>query len=248
MKLKVSILLLLLFAAFACSDDEAAKPSYEDVQLSTIDSDYEITIPTGWFDEGAHTYAQVARNYLQIENDFADFLPPLIPGTATRTRKFIHPTNAESVFSESRYPVLYTWTREDTHTEMAYQVSTQGDAYVFATFVRRGDAWLLHTHAIEKKDQSSGFMNIYAIDDEGEESEYFTYSWSKHDNIREMMYDDGFVRIESTYDLTTKGGSIESFMSSNPAPNIIYHIDWEADGSGAWKSYQNGNQTGSGSW
>lgn len=244
MKLKASIALLLLFGVLACSD-ENPKPNYENVQLSTIDADYDITIPQVWFNEGTLYYVNVARNYLQVANDYADYLPPAVPATAVKSRKAIQATNAGTVFSGSKDPLVYTWTNEDTHTDVAYQISTKGDSYLFATFVKEGDAWLLETFAMEKKGTSSGYMNIYYIHDAGEEESYYTYTWSQHENIREMTYSDGPSSIHSVYNITEKNGATESRFNGSSELTIV-HIDWEADGSGTYYVTRNGVQTESG--
>lgn len=238
---------LLLFAvaifAFSCSKDDDAEPSLEKATLSFGESEV-ITAPTAMM-QSNDPYAQMAAGWIGLANAQIAFTQ--VPDGATKlTTGKITASNGRSQ-ADGDY-VVYTWTDEQTGYTVAYQVSESADSYAFEVFLMLPDQteYLKLLHAEEKKDRSSGFMNVYSIYGDDPSVIEFQYQWTRNGDDFQMTVKspDGFLDITLDINLKTKAGSVVSKTYGVKD----FEMTWDSEGNGTWTSYDEEGKPTTGSW
>lgn len=252
--MKISKLLLLVVAAlaFACSSDDD-KPGLEKQTLSFAANQEVITAPAG-LQASEDEQAQTALYWIQNANSMSQFLSYMqVPAGAAKSNDRITASNGR--VNASGDVVVYIWSDPNGDGDVAYQISETSDSYVFEVFLRIADVqpdWTLFFHAEEKKDRSSGFMNVYdAIMSDDPTVILFAYNWTRSGDLFTLIFSAPDEDPEFNYSVTlvinekTKAGSV-TYKTDNVKD---FEMTWDAAGNGTWIYYdEEGGIDQEGSW
>jgi hypothetical protein len=103
--------------------------------------------------------------------------------------------------------------------------------------------------AVQRSDQSNGHVYLYRTGTQQISIEWVWYVLETNDyKYVKQLYDDPTEKIEFTI-MEDKSGKMERFVPSSKG-GLVYdlRITWNADGTGAWWTYNEGVQTGYGTW
>lgn len=244
--MKITKLLLLLVAAlaFACSDDDDDQSSLENQTLSFASNEQVIAAPTA-MQSSENQEAQTALYWIENANAMSLYLSYMqVPSGATKSNDRITASNGR--VNASGDVVVYTWASDDM--AIAYQISETSDSYVFEVFIKITDIqpeWTKYFHAEEKKDRSSGFMNIYdAIDSDDPSVILLSYTWSRSGDMFTFTFSSPDENPEYEYSVTmvinekTKAGSI----TYKTGGEKDFEMTWDAAGNGTYIYYDDKGQ------
>jgi hypothetical protein len=251
MKMTKFLLLAVAFFAFSCSsDDEEASSSLEKQTLSLTESNTVVVAPAA-MQTSEDTYAQQAVGYIQMVNQMSSYLAYMkVPDGAAKTSTRI--TAANGRVDATGDVVVYTWSDAQSGYSVAYQISETSDSYAFEIFITQPGqtGWLKYFHAEEKKDRSSGFMNIYDVfgfHSDDTSVILLNYKWGRSGDIFTFTLTDntGDFKFVLNINEKTKAGDVVYYLGGVKA----YEMEWNAQGNGSWVWYdQEGNIEDSGTW
>ena len=248
--IKGTFCLLAMSVAISCSKDDGGEPKVDLTKVSlsifqgpalpalpinvTGSNDPYATQAGQYFDFINNTLAGHAENLKQVDEE-RSYLAPLEPANGTAT-------------TGSNY-LLY-FGKDTSFNNIAYQVRDGGSIFTFeylVNYVGTPD-WLRQFYGEEAEDQSSGKLTNTDISPENR-GIIETYEWTRngddlalnHDN--HVNFQDSF-QLEITINTSTRAGSVSYFIDYVRKQDIA----WDANGSGTWKTYENGAISASGSW
>ncbi len=249
----VAILAAGITVLSACSKDEensikpSDEPALEEVSLSLAgDATSEIIeIPEG-LASSSDSIAQVAISSIQtvnqITNYFSVFTPP---ANAEKSNSPIISANGRAKATNKEY-LVYTWVIGQ-HS-IAYQLSSEGDKYVWEIFMKNGDEdYKKYVYTEESKTVKKGFMKVYDISGFiAEDGVLAEYTWDKNsDGVFFVTASLPFAEL--AYHITLNAdhsGNVKYYLGGE----IYYHIIWTGQGSGNWMWYSEGEVVSEGVW
>ncbi len=247
-------LLILIFGTSlmvgACSkeDEGEVKPEgtdLEEVSLSLAEESVNnaIEVPQG-MSSSDNEYAQMAVGYVNMVNTvgsyFTYFKPP---AGAEQSNQPISPSNARMGAANKEY-LVYKWTHQDI--TVAYQLSDEGDKYVWEIFWKQGDeGFKKYVYAEENKTAKQGMMKVYNIF-EGKNEELYIFSWDKKENGALVM----------TGSFPAGGFSYTVSVNPDASGDVVYYesdkklyaMTWTSKGDGTWTAYEDGKKSFEGTW
>lgn len=237
----------LIFSACSNEDEGAVDPqteSLEEVTLSfSAESESAIEVPAS-MSSSNNQYAQMAVGYVNMVNQigvYTSFFTP--PSNAEKSSQPISTSNARTSASQKEY-LVYKWSYEGY--SVAYQLSDDGDNYVWEIFWKEGDGeYKNYIYAEESKTKKKGSMKIYDIF-QGSGDVLYLYAWEKFDSgaftLTSAFPSDGFSYTVNVN--ADASGSVEYIVDDEK----MYAMTWTSQGSGTWTSYSNGKVAQEGSW
>ena len=222
-----------------CSSDEenpvtpTPKPEPPDFALK------EVTLPEKMVNS-TDTMAQQAISIIESAMSFE--------GTGC---VFAPPTGAE-VLAENQTAWEYSWQESNLTKRLAIiLISGQYKWQQFFTGTADNnsyDSWRF-MDAAQKTDQTIGHVYLYKPVTMQIAQEW---SWHTLDNnnyvFKRQSYVEPISKVEITC-ATDKSGGIESYKPGTTGA-LVYDlvVDWNADGSGSWRTFQNGMTLANGTW
>lgn len=246
--------LMMIFGASlmvgACSKEdegivEPQSQNLEEVSLSlAAESEAQtINIPDG-MSSSDDPYAQIAVGYVtmvnQIGSYFSFFTPP---ANAEKSSQPITASNARTATSNKEY-LIYKWTHQDL--TVAYQLSDEGDKYVWEIFWKEGNGdFKKYLYAEESKTAKKGLMKVYNIF-EGKDEVLYLFSWDKKENGALSMT--GSFPTENFYYTVNVNPDASGDVAYVINNKKVYTMTWTSKGDGTWASYDNGEKSLEGTW
>lgn len=243
MNLRLLPLVALMAIMISCSKDDDATPTVENAKFSFADQEEVITIPEALM-ESEDMYANSVASAVMQANALSQSMLQLLtpPEGATKSTTEIVAVNGR-VARTAGSVVVYTWS--DGQNSIAYQVKDLSDSYVFELFFTLDGEWVKYFEASEKKDKSAGHMIIYDFFSE-ESSILGRWDWTRSGDTFNFTFTDlTYTKWELTINTKTQAGSIKSYWGitsegGTTTWELSSEITWEADGSGTWKEYSDG--------
>ncbi len=160
---KVFFLILFLALVISCSKKSDPAPSLSSASISFGKAGQIVTAPSALV-SSQDTHALEAYGDLTEVNSLINYTAAFtVPSGATKTTTPIVGVNVGGrVASTQQDYLVYIWS-DPTYGSVAYQISETTDRYTFELFYKATGTtvWVRYLDAEEKKDKSSGFMNIY---------------------------------------------------------------------------------------
>ena len=236
----------------SCSkDDEAVQPTTDDsqdlkeVQLSlTDDAELSTVAVPEAMQQSDDSYAKMATQYVSAVNQIESFTSYFKPPTgATQSSEPITSSNARMMASKKAY-LVYTWTTGNT--TIAYQLSEEGDNYVWEIFWKEGDGdYLKYVHAEESKTVKKGFMEVYNIFQSTDDILY-KYEWEKLESgTLTLTSTVPQANLVYTVSVNSDGSGSVKYISQE---KLLYKMEWTREGNGTWAYYSDGEEIDNGSW
>jgi hypothetical protein len=247
--LRSATLIALMAVSFSCSDDDKEpQPNIEDAALSLAESSEVLEVPEALLTSDDPN-AQLAASWIEMANglsaNLAMFTPP---ANAARSTDLITPVNGRVA---SNSGVVYTWS-DPSYGSVAYQITDASDKYTFELFYKGLDdtGYYRYLYAEEMKDRSEGYIALYdawGTETDTRDAELMRWEWSraKENFTFKMTVGENDLSFTVTVNTKTKAGSVVYNESSVK----MYEMNWNADGSGAWKYFdETGAVTEEGTW
>ena len=238
----------LIVGACSKEDDGDIEPQTENLEEVTLSLAAEgeadaIEVPEA-MSSSEDTYAQMAVGYItmvnQIGSYFTFFKPP---AGAEKSNQPITASNARTAASQKEY-LVYTWSSQGY--TVAYQLSDEGDKYVWEIFWKQGEGdFQKYVYAEESKTKKQGMMKIYDIFTGGG-GELYLFSWDKQDNGA-LSITGSFPSENFYYTVSVNpdaSGSVEYVVNDER----VYMMTWTGEGDGTWAYYEDGEISLEGTW
>ncbi len=243
------ILVFCLAIVISCSKKSDPAPSLANASVSFGKSGQIVTPPSALVNS-QDTHAMEAYGDLTEINSLINYTAAFTaPSGATKTATPIVGVNVGGrVASAQQEYLVYIWS-DPTYGSVAYQVSETTDRYTFELFYRATGTtvWVRYLDAEEKKDKSSGFMNIYDPTITKVSPADISYVWTRGTNTLNFVITYfSSEKIIVNYNTQTKAGDIEAYES-----NILSEkLTWDTLGHGTWTDYDTNGTTviSSGTW
>lgn len=251
MKLKLLSLIALMAIVMSCSkDDDDPAPSVDNAKFSFAGNEEIIAVPAAMQQSSDPYASQVASMAMEANFTAAYFTMMMVPPEgAVKSTTEIVASNGRTAQTNSGNVVVYTYSYGDAGQtlEIAYQIKDQSDSFLFEIFMNTDGSWYKLLSASEKKDKSSGYMHMYS---ELDSEPIYRWEWTRSgDTINFLMTDFEYTKSEMTINNKTKAGSVKSYWATGDT-NITWElsseITWNADGSGTWKEYTDGEVSSQG--
>ncbi len=248
---------LLFFLAFAvsCGDDDSESPAtdLENAELAFEVGESPITVPNT-LAQSSDQNAQQVYSWLTAANGMSSWLSYFtIPPDAQKSNESIGRKNRINGRIKENV-LVYTWTFEEGENSIsvAYEISENGDNYVFEIFWKYNEGdYQKFIHAEESKDPlRNGFMEIFFTDpiSGGSSDEYFfRFEWQETSEQFTFRMFDSAEGFELTIIVNEdNSGSIDLRFDGVKS----YEATWNADGtSGTYATYNfSGELISSGNW
>jgi len=242
-----AFLMIFILAIVGCSKDESTSPTSPSNQNNDSPPAFEaqgVTIP----DELAQSQdpmAQQAVAYIMMANAFTSYTGFLTP-----------PSGTEAPELSSGYdgpPWVFTWDVDDganqytviltineTSTSYTWSVTVDGvlEGVTLDNFV--------YIEGEQAKDEKSGSITVHDPETQGVA---LTVNWNiDSSNVYHLVYEapeEGRIEITVNPD---ESGSVTYYEWNGSAFVMVFKAVWNTDGSGEWWTYENGVQTGHGTW
>ncbi|WKN43333.1 hypothetical protein [Tunicatimonas pelagia] len=190
------------------------------------------------------TYAQRAVGYVKLVNQIGSYFNYFQPPTgATRSSQPITVANGRIEATQKQY-LTYTWT--DQQTTIAYQISEEGDKYVWEIFLKQGEGdFQRFIYAEESKVARIGKMDVYNYFAGQGNDLLMKYAWEEKEDesfILTGIVPSGDLTYVITVNPDASGSAKYTFAQDK------YEIQWDAAGNGNWAFYSEGSVVTSGDW
>jgi hypothetical protein len=248
MKLKMLSLLAAMAIMVSCSKDDDPAP-VESAKLSFAADEEVIDLPAAMLESTDPYASQIAEmvsdlNELTSWTAFAE-----TPEGATKSTTEIVPENGR-VARTNGSVVVYIWD-DGQGGQFAYQVKDLSDSFLFELLWKVDGKWYRFFSASEKKDKSSGNMVLYnffgdpADPDNLPTEQIARWDWSRSGDILNFTFTDfEYYKFEMSANIKAKTGTMTSYWGSTVNTTVVWEkeseLTWNADGSGTWKEYDNG--------
>ena len=233
MKFLVSFFAMLtLVLVIGCSDDDKGPTDNNgETQQPTFGID-SVTVPDA-MEQSDDPMAQQAVAYVAMANAFASY-----------GYWFSHSGTSEGP------PWTFTWTVDDLTITLT--ITEEGNNWVWEIVLDGTDGYYtydnwLFIHAEQAKNNSSGQLIIY---EPVTTNVAMTWTWSVDAEgvyTLVMISEGEDFKIEITVN-PDHSGELELSEKVDESYQLALREVWQADGSGEWWTYEDGEQTGHGSW
>ncbi len=251
--MKSSKILVLVFGSVlvmaSCSKKSDPQPSLSSASLS-LSTAQVVTFPAS-LSTSTDAHAQEAYSFVESVNAIGSFTGAFtVPSGATKTSTPIVGINvAGRIAATQQNYLVYIWTDPNSASSVAYQVSETADSYTFELFYKDAGttAWVRYLYAAEKKDKSSGFLNVYDPTVTKVSPAILSYNWVRGTNTFTFtVTDDLGSKVTLHTNTQTKVGDVEAYTSGI----LIEKLTWDAQGHGTWAVYDTDGITivSSGTW
>ena len=246
---KAAVILMVLAVALlaGCSKEESTTPAAPSNNTNDNPPSFGVqqVTPPSEMTQSQDPYAQQAAAYVAMANAFASYTSYLSP-----------PSNMEAPELTSSYagpPWTYTWSvnnGEDNFT-VTLTIDETTSSYtwnVVVTGVFDGQTLdhFLFIEGEQAKDGKSGSLTIHDPETQGIA---VTVNWNYDEsNAYHLTYEvPGEAKIVATVN-QDDSGSVAYYEWNGSAFEMVFRAVWNADGSGEWWTYEEGAQTGHGTW
>jgi len=240
--MKFNKILLLVFglALFlvSCSKKSDPQPSASLSSASlSLGSTQAVTVPSG-LSNSTDPHAQEAYSFAESVNAIASYTTAFAaPSGATKTTTPIVAVNvAGRVAATQQNYLVYIWTDPNSGSSVAYQVSETTDSYTFELFYKEAGTtvWIRYLDAEEKKDKSTGFLNVFDPTITKVSPAILSYNWVRATNTFSFIItDDSGSKVTLHTNTQTKVGDVEAYASDI----LTEKLTWDAQGHGTWAAY-----------
>ncbi|MEN7549095.1 hypothetical protein AAG747_14325 [Rapidithrix thailandica] len=238
----------LLLTSCSKDDDDPQPAKLEDVKFALKEDFEEITAPQN-LQKSEDPNAQQVLGYIQQANSFKSYMNFFtIPEGAEKSNT---PINAAGGRVTSGEYLVYKWSYDGL--TIAYQVSQQGNEYVFEAFINDGEGsstLVKYIEARQSTDGKKGSMKVfdfYDLDDNGKLDDVTAnYIWEHRDN-GSIYFKFDFGNDALVYELEVNAdasGKVQYYIEGE----LYYFVEWDAQGNGSWKYYSEGKVVESDSW
>jgi len=243
------ILVFCLAIVISCSKKSDPAPSLANATISFGKSGQIVTPPSA-LGNSQDTHALEVYGDLMEINSLINYTSAFtIPSGVIKTTTPIVGVNVGGrVASTQQDYLVYIWS-DPTYGSVAYQVSETTVSYTFELFYKATGAtvWVRYLDAEEKKDKTSGFMNIYDPTYTKVGPPDISYVWTRGTNTLNFVITYlTYTKIVVNYNTQTKAGDIEAYES-----NVLSEkLTWDTLGHGTWTDYDTDGTTviSSGTW
>lgn len=241
--------IVLLLASCSKKSDPQPATTLSSASLS-LASGQAVTVPTALINS-TDSHAQEAYSFAQSVNAISSYTAAFtIPSGATKTSTPIVAVNVSGrIASTQQSYLVYIWTDPSSGSSVAYQVSETTDSYTFELFYKESgtSVWVRYLNAEEKKDKSSGFMNVYDPTVTKISPAILSYNWTRATNVFNFIITDDYgTKVTLHVNTQTKAGDVEAYSSYI----LTEKLTWDAQGHGTWAEYDADGITvlSSGTW
>ncbi len=233
------LVVALVFIGFSCSKDDEPNSALEDASLSFGSRTEIVALPTA-LKNSTDPNALTAVAWVAMANSMSGFSALFVPQSgAVKTTSPIVAANGRVSATQQDY-IVYTWS-DASFGAVAYQISDQGDKYVFEYFYKfpQTTDWLCYLYAEERKDRSEGLMKVYDVFDNASDV-VFQFNWSRVGSLFQFIFtnsqEDFLIKLEVNEQ--TNAGSLEYTIDGN----LQQRITWLSNGTGTWTHFNDAGE------
>jgi hypothetical protein len=238
------LLFVFLMAAVACSKKDDSAPALQNAKVTTT----AVQAPSGLTTAAStNVNAQQAADYIALANGMSSYTSLFaVPASgATKSSTAITASNGR-VAAVASTTETYIWS-DSQNGSFAFQITDQGTSYKWEYFYKESGSkdWLKVLNAEEKKDKSSGHLEVFDFIGSDPKAIDLKFNWSKVGDQFTFQLTDPYSYFILKINTSTKAGSIDYYEGSGVSAVLAYKYIWDANGHGSWQSF---DPAGSGTW
>lgn len=236
---------LIVMTAVNCSKD-STNPTEPQKQEPPEIAAKEIKTPQK-LQQSSDPNAQLTAAYISMANSFRD-----LAGGFMQPPPGLNKLMQQADMSGDTPVWRRTWT--DGALTVIMEIFDAGDKYLWDIRMNGTDGeyvydnWLF-IHAEQTKNGQNGFMTIY---EDLTTKAAGTWTWmedAQHNYKLTVLLNNVYNSVKLIAEAhPDESGRIEFYNGQNNTFVLQFKAEWNADGSGQWWSYENGQENASGSW
>ncbi len=236
-RLITTVLIIGLLLGACSSDKKDSSTSQQEQPPQGVDFE-PVEIPANML-QSSDPNVQIVVSYINLVNLFQYWTSSLTPpGQVTKVGLVESSTDGP--------PWIYTWSQQGItvtlkitiennqyHWLLTYTGVIEGYEYNNAKVF---EAW-------QDMNGTTGKMVLYNPDDNSQAAEW---TWEKAENGTVTLH---YKDYTDSFELTVvQNADLSGYLEVYEDSMLTFKATWNADGSGTWWTYDNGTQTGTGTW